>query len=61
MQPTVSTVFAGVLSRLTAWDDLGDVCFSRLQGEPEARNLAEGVPHSRRNPWQPQAVLSENH
>jgi len=54
MQPAVQMVLGGVLSRLTAWDDLGDVCFSRLQGEPEARTLAAGVPHSRRNPWQPQ-------
>lgn len=35
MQPTVSTVFAGVLSRLTVWDDLRDTRSSWLSGEPE--------------------------
>ncbi len=29
--------------------------FARLQTEPEARPLAAGGPHSRQNPWQPQA------
>ncbi len=37
MQPAVSPMLAGVLSRVTSWDDFGDVCFSRLQSEPEAR------------------------
>ena len=57
MEPAVTTVLAGVLSQVTAWDDLGDlrVC-ARLPSEPEASSLAAGGPHSRRNCWQPQAT-----
>ncbi len=30
---------------------------ARFQTEPEARSSAEGVPHSRRSFWQPQATF----
>jgi hypothetical protein len=33
---------------------------ARLPSKPEARIWAGGVPHSRRNPWQPQALVSAN-
>ncbi len=39
---------------LTSWDDLGDAWTWRLSGELPARPLAEGVPHSQRNPWPPE-------
>ena len=31
---------------------------ARFQTKPEARTLAVGGPHSRRNLWQPQATIS---
>ncbi len=45
----VSAYSVGRLERLTV--------FVRLSSEPEARSWAEGVPHSRQNPWQPQALV----
>ncbi len=57
MEPAVTMVLVGVLCLPTAWDDLGDSpYFARLQGEPEARSLAAGGPHSRRNLRQPKTM-----
>jgi len=55
METAVSMALAGVFCQPRAWDDLGDAGLLRLQGEPEDRSLAGGVPHSRRNLWKPQA------
>jgi len=55
MEPAVSTMLDGVLSRLTSWDDLGDSRFLRgFKARRKPVLQAGGVPHSRRNPWQPQ-------
>ncbi|TGD19481.1 hypothetical protein EGT51_04760 [Levilactobacillus suantsaiihabitans] len=57
MAPAVSTVLAEVLSQLTAWGDLEDSRVLRgLQANRKPASQAGGVPHSRRNPWQPQAT-----
>ncbi|TGD19222.1 hypothetical protein EGT51_04960 [Levilactobacillus suantsaiihabitans] len=56
MEPAVSTVLAEVLSQPTAWDDLEDSRAVRgFQASRKTAPQAAGVPHSRRNPWQPQA------
>ncbi|AKP63693.1 hypothetical protein ABN16_00910 [Levilactobacillus koreensis] len=46
-------MLGGVLSRLTSWDDFGDVWFSRLQSEAEARSLGW-----RRSPWQAEPLAA---
>ncbi|TGD19214.1 hypothetical protein EGT51_04920 [Levilactobacillus suantsaiihabitans] len=57
MEPAVPTVLAGVLSQPTAWGDLGDSPVLRgFQANRKPVSQAGGVPHSRRNPWQPQAT-----
>ena len=56
MEAAVSMVLSRVLSCSTAWADFGDGWVSRLQSEVEARPLAGTGPHSRRNPWKPEAV-----
>ncbi|AYM02498.1 DUF1720 domain-containing protein [Levilactobacillus yiduensis] len=57
MEPAVSTVLAGVLSQPTAWGDLRDSRFWRgFQANRKPASQAGGVPHSRWNPWQPQAT-----
>ncbi|TGD18142.1 hypothetical protein EGT51_09525 [Levilactobacillus suantsaiihabitans] len=58
MEPAVSTVLAEVLSQPTAWDDLGDWRFvPGFQASRKTVPQAGGVPQSRRNPWQPQAMV----
>jgi len=56
MEPDVSTMFVGVLSRLTSWDDLGDTWFSWLSGELEARTSGW-----RRSPWQAESLAAAVH
>ncbi|AYM02981.1 hypothetical protein D8911_08245 [Levilactobacillus brevis] len=56
MEPAVSTVLAEVLSLPTAWDDLGDWRpLPGFQAKWKPASQAGAVPHSRWNPWQPQA------
>lgn len=52
MEPAVTAVLVRVFvsSRAYSVDDLGDAGPLRLRGEPEARSLAAGGPHSRWNP-----------
>ena len=53
MELAVSTMLVGDFPGLTSWDDLRDAYTWRLSGELEARLLAGGVPHSKRNSWPP--------
>ncbi|TGD19623.1 hypothetical protein EGT51_03720 [Levilactobacillus suantsaiihabitans] len=58
MEPAVSTVLAEVLSQPTAWGDLGDWwVVPGFQANRKPVPQAGGVPHSRRNLWQPQALV----
>ncbi len=57
MEPAVSTVLAGVICQVTAWGDLRDWwSLPGFQANRKPAFQAGGVPHSRRNPWQPQAT-----
>ncbi len=57
MEVAVSTVLAG--NQLTAWDAFGDWRF--MSGfKPSRRTVSQaaGGPHSSRNLWQPQVIIS---
>ena len=61
MEPAVATVLAEGLSQLTAWGDLGDLrVWQGFQANRKPASQAEGVPYSRRNPWQAQAPSLTN-
>ncbi|AYM01974.1 hypothetical protein D8911_02800 [Levilactobacillus brevis] len=61
MELAVSTVLAEVLSQPTAWGDLGDWrALTGFQANRKPAFQAAGGPHSRRNPWQPEATGKEN-
>ncbi|AYM02994.1 hypothetical protein D8911_08310 [Levilactobacillus brevis] len=57
MEPAVSTVLAGSFCQVTPWGDLKDLwSWQGFQANRKTAPQAGGVPHSRRNPWQPQAL-----
>ncbi len=59
MQAAVSTTLAERFSQVTSWDAFGD--WRLLTGFKPSRRTAPqaaGGPHSRRNFWQPQVVIS---
>ncbi|TGD18140.1 hypothetical protein EGT51_09515 [Levilactobacillus suantsaiihabitans] len=57
MAPAVATVLAEGFSQPTPWGDLKDSWVLRgLQASRKTASQAGGVPHSRQNPWQPQAT-----
>ncbi len=59
MEPAVGVKLAGVLGQVTSLDVLGDVFFGSKSRQKTA-SLGFCRPHSRRNFWQPQAIVVAN-
>ena len=61
METAVSTALAERTSQVTSWDAFGDCQFwTGFKSSRRTVPPATGVPHSSRNLWQPQVVISTN-